>query len=142
MANRELPFSPIPTKHIGGKIAPFDADASEYLLIEPKGGRLHETRPLNEFAALLEAMPFEEPDPSREELLPLRDAIQDAIDNVLTERERYVFDAIVIERQSFRQLESVLSLSKSQVWRIHQSALSRLRAELSDHHLIKEYLNR
>jgi RNA polymerase sigma factor (sigma-70 family) len=143
MSRREVPFSPIPVKALPGHgHAPYDPDGGEYYLVEPRGARVHETRPTSALAALLEAAPHAEVDLSREELLPLRDVIQDALDDALTERERFIFDAIVIERLSLRGLGAITSLSKSQVDRIYKGALAKLRDALQDHPTVKEYLTR
>jgi len=147
VSRREVPFSPIPTREVTGRVfrdnGTFGADhVHQDDLVEPRGVRLHDTRPDTPFQALLEAAPFEDVDWSREELLPLRDVIQDAIDEVLTERERFIFDAIAVERLSLRGLGAITSLSKSQVDRIYKGALVKLRSALEDHHLVKEYLTR
>lgn len=135
MSKREVPFSPIPLwTAVGG-------DDHDDLLFEPRGPRIHETRPENQFAALLECQPREEPEWSREELLPLRDVLVDALD-ALDARERFVFDLIASERLSRRDASLIMSLSKSQVDRIYHQACERLRTALQDHPLIKEYLTR
>jgi RNA polymerase sigma factor (sigma-70 family) len=134
MAKREVPFSPID---------PLEDDEERSGGSQtPRGFALHETRPLNEYQALLEAAPFEDPDLSRAELLPLRDVVADAIDDVLTERERFVFDLIATERRSRRETAAMLSLSKSQVDRIYHRACALLRDALQDDPTIKEYLTR
>lgn len=92
--------------------------------------------------ALMEARPFEDPQPSRAALLPLRDVIQDAMDRVLTPRESWIFDACVVERQSIRSLAADLSLAKSHVHRIKDVARTKLRAALQDEPLILSYLER
>jgi DNA-directed RNA polymerase specialized sigma subunit len=68
--------------------------------------------------------------------------IQDAIDEALSERERFIFDSIVVERLSLRGLGAITSLSKSQVDRIYKGALAKLRSALEDHPMVKEYLTR
>lgn len=147
MSRREVPFSPIPTSEVTARVyrdnTSFGSDhVHQDDIVEPRGPRIHQTRPANVFAALLEAPPFTEPDWSREELLPLREVIQDAIDDALSDRERFIFDSIAVERLSLRQLGAITSLSKSQVDRIYKGALAKLRDALADHLLVKEYLTR
>lgn len=147
MSRREVPFSPIPTREVTSRVyrdnGTFGADhVHQDDVVEPRGPRLHQTRPESPYAALLEAAPFTEVDLSREELLPLRDVIQDAIEDVLTDRERFIFDAITSERLSLRQVSALISVSKSQVDRIYKASLLKLRDALQDHHLVKEYLTR
>lgn len=93
-------------------------------------------RPL---AALMEAAPGHEPEPTADELLPLREAIQDALED-LDERERFVFDALYVERLSLRHLGRVLSLSKTQVARVRDEATAKLRERLQGHPLVQAHL--
>ena len=130
MAKREVPFSPI------------GSDNEDEVACEPRGARIHDTRPFNVYQAMVECAPFTEPDLSREELLPLRDVIADAIDDVLNDRERFIFDLIACERRSRREAAALLSLSKSQVDRIYHRACEKLRFVLEDDPTIKEYLTR
>lgn len=90
----------------------------------------------------MQCAPHETPEWSRGELLPLRDVIQDAMDSVLTERERWIFDAITIERLSFRDVEALMSLSKSQVHRVYRGTCRKLEEALRENPHVKEYLTR
>lgn len=54
--------------------------------------------------ALMEAAPGEEPEPSIAELIGLRDVLADAMDQ-LTEEEREIVNATVIEQASLRELD-------------------------------------
>lgn len=92
--------------------------------------------------ALMETRPFEDPQPSRASLLPMRDLIQDAIENVLTEREAWIFDACVVERKSIRALSVELSLAKSHIDRIKHRAVAKLRDALQHEQIIVDYLSR
>lgn len=87
-------------------------------------------RAASAYEALMQAVPGGEPDLSQGELLHLRDVIQDALDEVLNERERYIFDAISTERVSVRQVAKRLSLSKSQTHRLYQRSCKRVAAHL------------
>lgn len=90
----------------------------------------------------MECPPGVEPDPSLSELYPLREIIEDAVDEALTDRERWVFNAIVVERLSFRKLGVQLGLSKSHVHRIYQQACLKLEAHLEKDATIQQYLRR
>lgn len=88
-------------------------------------------RPETDMQALMEAAPFEEPEVSKAENLPLKDAIADAIDQ-LDDRSRWVFEKVHYEGYSLRELEPILSLSKSQVHRIYQNAVAQLQTALTE----------
>lgn len=103
-------------------------------------GQRHTRRPMTEMQALMEAAPGCEVQASVEEGLELRDVITDAIDSVLTPRERFVFDALVVERQSVRQLGRQMSISKTHITRIRDAAIRKLAAHLRDDPTIKEHL--
>ncbi len=119
---REVPYDPTQRSPRGREVACAAADS--------------------DFQALMEARPFEDAHPSRAVLLPLRDIIQDAIDTTLTDRERWIFDACVVERKSIRALASELNLSKSHVDRIKHLACAQLRAALEREPAIMAYLER
>lgn len=72
----------------------------------------------------------------------MRDLIQDAIENVLTEREAWIFDACVVERKSIRALSVELSLAKSHIDRIKHRAVAKLRDALQHEQIIVDYLSR
>lgn len=61
----------------------------------------------------------------------LGDALFAVVEEILTERERYVLEAWVYERLGVRAIGQQLSLSKSQVHRILQGALKKLKVQLS-----------
>lgn len=94
----------------------FDYDRSTILV-----GR----RPVNAMAALMECAPGHEPDNSRDELLEQREALNDALD-ALDARSRFIFDAIVVERRSVREVGRRLSLSKSHIHRMHARSCAAL----------------
>lgn len=73
---------------------------------------------------------------SQEEWLPLRDVIEDAIQAALTPRERWIFNACVVERKSIRALAAELGLAKSWVDRLHHRACRKLRDALQGHPLL------
>lgn len=98
-----------------------------------------DVRPDNPWVALMEAMPGQEIETSRDELLPLRDILQDAIEK-LTPREQWIFDALTTRRLSIRQLGRELSLSKSQIHREGEAIKMKLRTILIEHEEVRGYL--
>ena len=90
--------------------------------------------------ALMECAPGQDPQTSQEELLHLRDRLQDAIE-MLTDREQWVFNAVVVERKSLRSISRDLQWSKSEIARIRDRAIAQLRILLEDDPLVKEYLD-
>lgn len=83
-------------------------------------------------AALMECAPGHEPATSQDDLYPLREILQDAIELVLDEREQWVFNAHVVERLSVREIGRQLSLGKSQVHRIYVRCCQKLEDYLYD----------
>lgn len=100
-----------------------------------------ERRPETPLQALMETIPGDEPDSSQIELLALRDLLADTLEEVLTDSELYVFNALVVERLSVRQLEKRISIPKSTIHRYHQQALKKLREALADHPLVAARLH-
>lgn len=99
-----------------------------------------ETRAQDPIEALMICPPGIDPETSRDELSHLRDIIQDAIDDVLDDRERWVFDALVTRKASSREVGRELSLSKSHVLNIRDRALMKLRTRLIESPEVREYL--
>ena len=97
-------------------------------------------RPATEIEAIMQAPPFHDPQPAQETLLPLRDVLADAIDQ-LPPLEREVFEACVIRKASLREYAQEAGLSKSGVAKVRDRAARMLRAALADHPAILEYLN-
>ncbi len=89
--------------------------------------------------ALMEAAPHEPVERSIEELLPLRDLLTEAFEQ-LDERDRWIVNSILVERKSIRSTAADLSLAKSHVDRLYKAALNKLRIMLADDPHIKEYL--
>ena len=89
--------------------------------------------------ALMQCAPGDEPVAAQDDLYPLREVIEDAIE-MLSEREQYIFNAVVVERLSYRALAARLSLSKSQVHRIQLSNVNRLRTILAENVLVRQHL--
>jgi RNA polymerase sigma factor (sigma-70 family) len=86
--------------------------------------------------ALMESSPGESAGLSTEEMLPLREAIQDAIDR-LPELERLVFDGYFVGRYTMREMAAELGIGKSTVHRLKDKAVSALAAMLGENELVK-----
>lgn len=86
------------------------------------------------------AAPGEEPEVSQMELLALRDVLNDAIDEALTEEEAWIFNASIVEKMSTRELARQLGTSKSTISRSKLRAIRKLGAHLQDVPVIREYL--
>lgn len=101
--------------------------------------------PINEYQALMECAPFQQPDTHVGELLHLRDTLSDAIDQ-LTPLEREVFNMSCIERVGCRRIGNRLesiglpNYSKSGVMVVRDRAIAKLQALLKDNPEIIEYL--
>ena len=83
-----------------------------------------------EMEALQRAAPHEEPVIARKEILWIREQIEETAQRVLSPRELWIFNGIVIERLSMRAVGRQLGLSKTHVWRIYHRAIQRLRRAL------------
>lgn len=121
-AQREFPVDPHPMDVLGGT-------------------SVGSSRPDNEMQALMEAAPGDEPERSLAEEMPLRERLAEAIDTVLTERERWVFEALVCAGWSLRVVARHLSMSKSQIANIRDAATAKLRAALEDDEIVNSFLH-
>lgn len=106
-------------------------------LIEPP--RAIKRRATTDTQALMEAAPHEAIERSIESLLPLRECLAKAFDQ-LGERDRWIVNSILVERKSIRSTAADLSLAKSHVDRLYKVALNNLRTMLEDDPMIMEYL--
>jgi len=59
---------------------------------------------------------------------------------MLTEKDRYVIDAMNSERVTLRELADRMNLSTSQVWRLEKNAHANLKQLLVRHQVIIDYL--
>lgn len=107
-------------------------------LIEPP--RAIRRRARTEMQALMEAAPHEPIERSIESLLPLRDRLTEAFEQ-LDERDRWIVNSILIERKSIRNTAADLSLAKSHVDRLYKAALNKLKTMLERDPTILEYLS-
>jgi hypothetical protein len=107
-------------------------------------GTLRETtftrKPETPLQALMEALPWEEPETSVEELQPLREIVAQAVDR-LPARLKYVLECIHMERLSYQQLADRMAISKTHAFRLTREAETILKATLSANQLIREKLN-
>jgi RNA polymerase sigma factor (sigma-70 family) len=101
----------------------------------------YQYRPETDIQALMEAGLCEEPLTSKRELYDIGVLLDEALDS-LTDLERYVFDACVVERKGIRVVAKQLARSKSGIHVILRRAKKKLAAELQDHPLIIDYLER
>jgi DNA-directed RNA polymerase specialized sigma subunit len=83
-----------------------------------------------------------EGDPILREDTALGDSLWAVFEEHLTEREQWVLRAFLFERQSIRSIGRELNLSKSQVQRVKDAALAKLRVHLVDCPPVQSYLER
>jgi len=133
---REIPLSPL----VDGP-GRSDGVARADSALESRAAQGAHGAAYSEVQALMETAPGETPRSSTEGLLPLRDLLSDAID-ALDPRERWIFDATVVERKSIREVGRELNLAKSWVDRLKQRAVANLREALATEPIILAYLER
>lgn len=136
MTRREVPYDPQPsgTKgagHKGGGIANW-----------PNPRVMGQTTEHSPLAVLMSLPPHANPQWSVEELLPLRDVIEDAIEFQLDDRERIVFNACIVERRSMAAIGRGLGISKPYVNKLKQNAIKKLRETLVSVPMVVQYLER
>lgn len=85
--------------------------------------------PMTALAALMETAPGEEPQRSTEEYAALRELLGAAIDD-LPSYEREVFEAVVIERATYREIALRLGVGVATVDRMKTRAVNLLRLQL------------
>lgn len=89
----------------------------------------------SELEALMRSLPNNDAEDTIFDGIPLREAVADAVES-LEPRKRYVIESVFYgRRMSFRRLGAEMALSKSQVFRIHEEALSELRILLTQKEL-------
>lgn len=100
---------------------------------------LHKSYPDNPLEALMQTAPGEEPDRSIEELLPIREAVADCLDQ-LNEEDRWVIDSLNSEMISLQELGDRLGVTKTHAWRLRNRAYGRLQEILLTHPTIRKRL--
>lgn len=96
--------------------------------------------PHSPMQALMEAAPYEEPVPSRQEVAELLTVVRDAFDS-MEHDDRMLLEAVIFERQSFRQLERRYGIGKSILHRRYAACILELRGLLIEYPVILEYLD-
>ena len=95
------------------------------------GKRVWTAAPSTPVEALMEAPPHVDPVRSREEYADLRETLGAAID-ALPPRERECFEAVVIERATYRQIADRLGVGVATVDRLKSRAIVMLREQLGE----------
>ena len=92
-------------------------------------------RPDTELQALMESPPGVTPDLARNQLAPLREILADTIHNTLTDRELWIFEALVYRRMSLRRLATELAMSKTHIARLRDHINQKLQEALLQHEI-------
>lgn len=95
-------------------------------------------RPSNQYEALMNCAPGDEPELSVAELSELREILEDAIDQHLTDEERWVFNQLVVAQTSLRKM----GIPRTTAARIRDNAIAKLQAALGNHPAVAAYLER
>lgn len=74
--------------------------------------------------------PFEEPIESSENILPLREAVAEYVEQ-LEPRELWVINACFSEGKSLQKIADELGITKTHVWRIRNQAMEKLKGAMS-----------
>jgi DNA-directed RNA polymerase specialized sigma24 family protein len=88
----------------------------------------------------MEAAPNDEPEVSLEDYSELRERLADAIDS-LTEEEQFFFNAVVVERLSYRQVETAYGHSKTRTHVFVRDVKEKLRVMLEDDPIVALFLH-
>lgn len=117
-----------------------DGKPSPHDTLEEHPGLMVAHQPIDPFEALMQAPPNEPIPLSAAETQRLRELIADAVDR-LEPRQRWIWDARVHRRLSFRAIAKELALGKSFVCRQFQRAQAQLRDELGAEPLVADRLH-
>ena len=96
-------------------------------------------RPEDDWQALMEAVPGDEPVESKETLQLLRESVADCID-MLSEQDHYIIDAMNSEQITYDELGKRLGVSLTHAWRLRNAAYKNLEQILERHGVIRTYL--
>jgi DNA-directed RNA polymerase specialized sigma24 family protein len=99
--------------------------------------KVHHSRPVTEIQALMEAVPFEEPEESIMELQPFREAMANCMDK-LDGQDLFIIEAVVIEQISLQELGHRLGITKTHAWRLRNAAFERLKVILMENDVISK----
>jgi hypothetical protein len=97
--------------------------------------------PYTSTQALMEAPPHHDPRTSQSEMFELRERIVDAFDGVLSDKERWVIDAVVYRSLSVRFAAKEIGIGKTELCRIRDMAFLKLRAALRDDEIVRPHLD-
>jgi len=86
--------------------------------------------PENEYQALMETMPHEEPYEPQDGLMELRDAVMEHVEQ-LPPREQWIVNALMNEGRSLQSIADELSITKTHVWRLRNQAFKKLKETMS-----------
>lgn len=92
--------------------------------------------PENQYEALMQTPPHEEPPQSLEETLLVREEVTSLVDE-LEPRDRWIVEACIMGGQSLQEIADQLSLSKTHVWRLRDKALEKLRNKMQHNAIIR-----
>jgi hypothetical protein len=93
--------------------------------------------PENEYQALMETMPFEEPVEPQDGLMELRDAVMSHVEQ-LKPREQWIVNALMNEGRSLQSIADELSITKTHVWRLRNQAFLKLKETMSNDTTIRK----
>jgi len=96
-------------------------------------------RPEDDWQALMEAVPGDEPAESKDALQPLREAVADCID-MLSEQDSFIINAMNSEQITYDELGKRLGVSLTHAWRLRNAAYKNLEQILERHEVIRQYL--
>ena len=99
-----------------------------------------ERRPVTPLQALMECAPGEEPQPSLEELAPLREIVNDVIERELEGEDLWLFEALYIQKLSLQECGTVLSKTKWEIRRWADRLKRQLAEQLLVHDEVRNYL--
>ena len=93
--------------------------------------------PENEYQALMETMPHEEPYEPQDGLMELRDAVMQHVEQ-LPPREQWIVNALMNEGRSLQSIADELSITKTHVWRLRNQAFKKLKETMSNDTTIRK----
>ena len=103
---------------------------------------LYKQRPMTDTQALMELAPFQESwTPSLEATAHLKELIGQAIDD-LSPEDRWIFNALIVERLSLRGAGRILGIPKTSLARRRDKIRRELMARLIESERVQEWLKR
>ena len=87
-------------------------------------------QPEDEYQALMEARPFEEPEPHKNIFVEAQDIVLDCLE-ILLDQDKYIIQAINYEQVSYEVLGLRLGVSATHAWRLKQIAYRHLEEVLT-----------